>query len=374
MQDLDKAIALASKAIAIDTRSSKSNRRLADLLEGELSGFQVERIDFADPLGTEKSAIVAFRPGRGGPFLALSAHMDTVPPIGWQRDPFAATIEGGRLYGLGSCDMKGPLAVAVVTATGLDRDDPMMLLLTCDEETTKEGARRIVADSELLRRHVPAAIAVVEPTGLVPLRGHRVDIQFAAIAKGIQAHSSTAMGLNANINLIPFLCEMRDLYLQLRTDPGFQDPAYVPPWCDLNIIIDNHGTATNITPERASCLMKFRYSRAVDPAWVVERVTAAARRHNLALTVCPEGTPPELPVDHPLVRFATAISGADAEVGGFGSDASQFSVLSPSIVIGPGSMAQAHKPEEYVDIEQLRKALLIFHRLARGVSEGPERS
>lgn len=360
---LPEIVALATRLIALDTRSSRSNRALADLVAGELPGFAIERLDFTDPDGIEKSALVALR-GEADGCLAFSAHMDTVPPVGWARDPFAPAVADGRLYGLGSCDMKGPMAAAIVAARSLPADRPTMLLLTCDEETTKAGARRIVSQSQLLKDHPPAAILVVEPTGLRPLRGHRSDVQFTATARGIQAHSSTAMGLNANIALIPFLYEMRDLYLALRADPGLQDPSYLPPWCDLNIIVDNHGTATNITPPLATCRMKFRYSKAIDPAWVIERVEGAARRHGLDLVVRQEGTPPELPVDHPFVRLAAAVTAASPEVGAFGSDASQFASVAPTLILGPGSMEQAHKPEEFIDLGQLEHSIAIFHRLA----------
>lgn len=363
MSPLSEIVALASRLIALDTRSSRSNRALAECVAGELPGFAIERLDFTDPDGTGKSALVARR-GEAGGCLALSAHMDTVPPVGWTRDPFRPAIEDGRLYGLGSCDMKGPMAAAIVAARSLPADCATMLLLTCDEETTKAGARRIVSESRMLRAHPPGGILVVEPTDLRPLRGHRSDVQFTATARGIQAHSSTAHGLNANIALIPFLSEMRDLHLALRADPRLQDPSYVPPWCDLNIIVDNHGTATNITPPLATCRMKFRYSKAIDPAWVIARVEAAAHRYGLDLTVRQEGTPPELPADHPLVQLAAAATGAAPDVGAFGSDASQFAAVAPTLILGPGSMEQAHKPEEFIDLEQLARSVSIFQRLA----------
>lgn len=360
---LSEVIALASRLISFDTRSSCSNRGLADMIVSELPGFAIERLDFTDPDGIEKTALVALRGAASG-CLAFSAHMDTVPPVGWTREPFRPAIEDNRLYGLGSCDMKGPMAAAIVAARSLPADCAAMLLLTCDEETTKAGARRIVAESQMLKAHPPAGILVAEPTGLRPLRGHRSDVQFTATAHGIQAHSSTADGLNANIALIPFLSEMRDIYLTLRADPRFQDPSYTPPWCDLNIIVDNHGAATNITPALATCRMKFRYSKSIDPSWVIARVEAAAARHGLDLVVRQEGTPPELAVDHPLVRLAAAVTTASPAVGAFGSDASQFATVAPTLILGPGSMEQAHKPEEFIDLAQLERSITVFQTLA----------
>lgn len=358
-----EVVALASRLIALDTRSSRSNRLLADMIVSELPEFAIERLDFTDPDGIEKTALVALR-GEAGGCLAFSAHMDTVPPVGWTREPFRPEIQDNRLYGLGSCDMKGPMAAAIVAARSLPASRAAMLLLTCDEETTKAGARRIVAESQMLKAHPPAGIIVAEPTNLRPLRGHRSDVQFTVTARGIQAHSSTANGLNANIALIPFLSEMRDIYLELRSDPRLQDPSYTPPWCHLNIIVDNHGTATNITPSLATCRMKFRYSKAIDPSWVIERVEAAALRNGLDLVVRQEGTPPELAVEHPLVQLAAAVTTASPDVGAFGSDGSQFATVAPTLILGPGSMEQAHKPEEFINLVQLERSVAIFQKLA----------
>jgi acetylornithine deacetylase len=360
---LSEVIALASQLITLDARSSRSNRVLADMIIRELPEFAIERLDFTDPDGIEKTALVALR-GEASGCLAFSAHMDTVPPVGWTRDPSRPAVRDNRLYGLGSCDMKGPMAAAIVAARSLPAGRAAMLLLTCDEETTKAGARRIVADSQMLKAHPPAGILVAEPTELRPLRGHHSDVQFTATAHGIQAHSSTADGLNANIALIPFLSEMRDIYLALRADPRLQDSSYAPPWCDLNIIVDNRGTATNITAPLATCRMKFRYSKAIDPVWVIERVQAAARRQGLELVVRQEGTPPELPVEHPLVQLAAAVTTALPDIGAFGSDGSQFATVAPTLILGPGSMEQAHKPEEFIDLEQPERSITIFQQLA----------
>jgi acetylornithine deacetylase len=368
---MEDPLRLASRLIAIDTRSSRSNVELVDLLVVELKRFEVERLDFCDSEGIAKSVLVALAGASNDKApIALAAHMDTVPPIGWTRDPFKPAVEQGRLYGLGSCDMKGPLAAAVAAAHLSAASQQVILLLTCDEETTKAGARKIVADSVLLREKKPSAIFVVEPTEMAPLRGHRVDIQFIADASGIAAHSSTPDGVNANVALIPFLSDMRDLHHRLRSDPALQDPDYTPPWCDLNIIIDNYQTPMNATPARATCRMKFRYSRRIPAARVVETVEHSARQHGIALQVRWEGTPPELASDHPLVQHAERVSGVSSRLGAFGSDASQFGAVAPTLLFGPGSMSQAHRPDEYIDVMQLRQSVMVLTRLVSKYDAG----
>ncbi len=363
MTDVPALVAqLTHDLVAIDSRSFVSNLAIAERVERELSDFEVEHLDYADGNGVAKRALVAHRGPRGG--LALSGHMDTVPETGWQDNPWSGRIEAGRLYGLGSTDMKGPLAVAIVAARALSREIPITLLISADEETTKAGAREIALRSSLAKSAQPSGIAVIEPTRMVPMRGHRVHVQFTVVATGIQAHSSTGRGRNANWDLLPFLMEMRAIYEQLRKDTALQDPAYDPPFSDFNLVIDNHGTATNVTVPKATAGIKFRYSAKVDPAPIVELVRAAARRYGLALSEAREGDPPELPEDHPFVRLCSKLAGAAPGVAPYGTDASQLQGLAPCVIIGPSDIANAHCPDESVAIAELSAAVPILMQLA----------
>src|SRR5215472_11984274 len=303
---------LASDLVAIDSRSALSNHAIAERIEAELSGFELERIDYEDQRGVAKRALVAHRGPSGG--LALSGHMDTVPDTGWQSDPWSGAIRDGMLHGLGSADMKGPLAAAIVAAQALPASVPITLLITTDEETTKAGARAIARRSALARSTAPRGILVVEPTRMIPMRGHRVHVQFTAVATGVQAHSSSGRGRNANWDLLPFLTEMRAVYDRLRAEPALQDPAYDPPFSDFNLVLDNHGAAPNVTVPKATAIIKFRYSAKVDPTSIVDAVRDAARRYGLALSEAREGDPPELAPNHPFVALASKAAGAPAGV------------------------------------------------------------
>jgi acetylornithine deacetylase len=268
--------------------------------------------------------------------------MDTVPDTGWRSDPWSGRIENGRLFGLGSTDMKGPVAAAIVAARALPEHVPITLLLTTDEETTKDGAREIAQRSVLAKMARPRAILVVEPTKMVPMRGHRVHVEFTAVATGIQAHSSTGRGRNANWELLPFLMEMRAIHERLRKDPSLQDPAYDPQFSDFNLVVDNHGSAVNVTVPKATAIIKFRYSAKVDPRPVVDMVRAAAQRAGVTLT-------------------------AAAGVAPYGTDASELQALAPCVILGPGDIAQAHAPDECVSIADLAAAVPLFVQLAREI-------
>jgi acetylornithine deacetylase/succinyl-diaminopimelate desuccinylase-like protein len=364
---------LARDLVTIDSRSFVCNYPIADRIEAALAGFELERLDYRDRNGVEKRALVAHRgptaaaDAEGG--LALSAHMDTVPDTGWLSDPWSGRIADGRLFGLGSTDMKGPLAAAIVAATTLPAQVPITLLITTDEETTKAGAREIAKRSGLARAARPRAILVVEPTKMIPMRGHRVHVQFTAVATGVQAHSSTGRGRNANWDLLPFLLEMRTLHDCLRRDPGLQDPAYDPPFSDFNLVLDNHGSAVNVTVPKATAIIKFRYSARVDPRPVVDTVRAAAQRAGLALYEAREGDPPELAPNHPFVQLCSKAVGAPAGVAPYGTDASELQALAPCVILGPGDIAQAHTPDESVSIADLATAVPLFMRLAQACSE-----
>lgn len=365
MDHLPAVTVLAQDLVRIDSRSARSNHAVAHRIARELHGFEVERLDYADPSGVAKCVLVAAR-GTGG--LALSGHMDTVPDTGWQDDPWSGRIEGDILHGLGSTDMKGPVAALLVAARALPDSVPLALLITTDEESTKQGARLIVETSALAQRFAPRGILVAEPTGMVPMRGHRAHIAFTAVATGVQAHSSTGQGRNANWDLLPFLVEMRAVFDRLRDDPALQDADYDPPFSDFNLVLDNHGAAVNVTVPKATAQIKFRYSAGLDPKPVLDAVRGGAGRAGIALTEVREGSPPELPADHPLIRRAAALTGTAPRTAPYGTDASQLQALAPCVVLGPGDINQAHRPTEQASLSALAAAVPVFMQMAERVA------
>src|ERR1700676_4911869 len=352
---------LARDLVRIDSRSFVSNCPISERVEAELTGFELERLDYKDQCGVAKRVLVAHRGPPGG--VALSGHMDTVPDTGWSSDPWGGRIENGLVYVLGRGDMKGPVPALIVAARALPETVPITLLLTTDEETTKAGALEIVRSSQLVRSARPTAIVVAEPTKMIPMRGHRVHVQFTAIATGVQAHSSSGRGHNANWDLVPFLVEMRAIHERLRRETSLQDADYDPPFSDFNLIVDNHGTAVNVTVPKATATIKFRYSAKINPTPVVDAVREAARRAGLALSGAREGRPPELAHDHPFVTLCSEAVRAAPRVAPYGTDASELQALAPCVILGPGDIAVAHCPDESVAIADLAAAVPVFMRI-----------
>jgi acetylornithine deacetylase len=358
------ALKLLKDMVSIDSRSFVSNVEIANLVANELAGWELEFIDYLDNRQVKKTNIVAYNPASTST-VAFAGHLDTVPDTGWTRNPFELVMEGGRIYGLGTTDMKGPIAAFITAAKSLDPVAQPLLVFTADEEAGKQGVREVVARSEILNRlRPPKCFVVAEPTDLGLVRGHRVDIQFIAHAKGIQAHSSTGKGKNANISLVPFLSDLRDLHLRLRRDVTLHDTQYDPPFCDLNFVIDNYGAFPNTTVGLATCLVKFRYSKSFDPEFVMKEIRDSAAAHGVELTIKMEAAPPELDKKHSLVTTAERILGCRACVSGLGTEASEYSKLAPCLIYGPGHIECAHMPTEYIDEEQLYRSIETFRNLA----------
>jgi acetylornithine deacetylase len=364
---LEAVTALTRDLVRIDSRSFVSSLAIATTVEAALPGFAIERLDYADAAGVAKRTLVARR-GAGTGGLAFSGHMDTVPDTGWPDDPWSARLEDGVLHGLGSTDMKGPLAACIIAARTLPERVPVTLLITTDEETTKRGAHEIAVRSVLVREAKPAAILLAEPTLMRPMRGHRSHIIFTVTATGVQAHSSTGRGRNANWELVEFLVEMKALCRRLRGDTALHDPDYDPPFSDFNPVIDNFGAAVNVTVPKATLRIGYRYSAKIDPTPVVQAVRAAAARAGLALAEAAEPVPPELPADHPLIRRCVALTGEAARTAPYGTDACELQVLAPCVVLGPGDLAEAHTPTEKVHVADLAAAVPVFMQLAEQVA------
>jgi acetylornithine deacetylase len=365
MDHLDVVSRLAADLVRLDSRSFVSNLGVADRIEQELDGFEVERLDYLDAAGVAKRCLVAVR-GTGG--LALSGHMDTVPDTGWTDNAWSGRIDGDTLHGLGSTDMKGPVAAIIAAVRALPAAVPVALLLTTDEETTKQGAALIAERSQLARRFAPRAILVAEPTGMHPVRGHRSHIEFLATSTGVQAHSSTGRGRNANWALLPYLSALQAVFDRLRSDPTLQDQAYDPPFSDFNLVLDNFGTALNVTVPKAVARVKYRYSARIDPAPIVAAVREAAEAAGLALDVRQDAPPPELAEDHPWVRQCVALTGHAARTAPYGTDAAELQALAPCIIMGPGDIGVAHAPGEAVSLSELAAAIPVFMRLAEAVA------
>lgn len=362
---------LTSKLISFNSQTWTSNTELAQFISDFVNPFasEVESIDYIDSNGHPKvSLVVRIGEGQGG--LALSAHLDTVPGIGWDTDPWEARIVEDRLYGLGSCDMKGPLAcilLAARTYTGQETK-PLTLLLSTDEEIDTEGAKRIATESTILESVQPEYCVIAEPTGLEVAYSHKAAITFTGETQGKAAHSSTGEGINANIKMVPFLHDMWCIYKDLTENKEYIDPEFQPPFPDWNIVVNNFDTAPNVTVPISRCTVNFRYSPRLDPKPIVRRVEESALANEVELRYWSSGNPLFTPQNSSIVRRALEATGQNAAITvPYRTDACVLQSVLPCVVVGPGGYLQAHTVNEWISINQLHEAVQIYNTLVKSV-------
>jgi acetylornithine deacetylase len=365
MQAVDYARELVSRA----SPSRVSNRDVSDYVERVLRSldFETERVEYDDECGVRKVNVIG-RKGRGRGGLAFFGHTDTVAADDWaEGDPFTPAVRDGRLYGRGSCDMKGPVACMLAAAARFrpaDLKQPLYIVSTADEEVGYRGATEVVGRSEMFQEIKSARGIIGEPTRLEVVYAHKGVIGFTATARGRAAHSSTGLGLNANLAMIPFLAEMRRIHDELQTDPKHRNEEFDPPTPGWNIGVNDFNTPVNVTAPRSVATVYCRTMPGTDVDGIAERVRRAAREHGLDLEVVGTGRPMYTDPNSEFVRAVLAVAGRPKpHTVPYGTDGLAFSPHLPLVVCGPGDIAQAHTVEEWIALEQLDSGTELYRKL-----------
>lgn len=321
------------------------------------------------------------------PGVMLSGHSDVVPVDGqdWTLPPFAMTERDGKLYGRGAADMKGFIAAALsacIKASKMDLRTPLHLALSYDEELGCIGVRSLV-DMLNSSPQKPLLCIVGEPTGMQVATGHKGKIGARAFCKGREGHSALApLALNAIHLGCDFVAALRKEQERLATE-GARDGDYDIPYTTVHVGKMNAGVALNIVPNFCQVDFEIRNVAADDPEEILEGLKAeAARIAAAAKSIAPEAaidievfnTYPGLdtPVSSQAVAFVKSLTGANGTMKvAFGTEGGLFSrdVGTPTVVCGPGSMAQGHKPDEFVSVEQLRRCDEMLENLLHRLTE-----
>lgn len=364
-----------SELIRFDSVSSKSNVPVTDSVERTLKqmGFEIERLEYDDANGVRKASIVG-KLGKGAGGMAYFGHTDVVPASPWfsnEHGPFEPTVKEGRLYGRGSCDMKGSVAcmlAAVERIRVADLRQPIYVTCTADEEIGYGGARDIAKRSVLFREMVAGHSKGIigEPTHLEVVHAHKGTFGIVATSIGKASHSSTREGLNANLAMIPFLSEMKAIHDEVESDPAWQHPEFDPPVISWNIGINDFTYAGNITAPQSVCTVYFRPMPGQDPESLVARAQATAERCGLKFEVRNRAMP--LYVDPNCEFIQELVKLADrprATTVAYGTDGAMLTDLKQLAVLGPGHIAQAHTWDEWIALDQLDRGTAIYEKLIR---------
>ncbi len=375
------ALGYAQKLVAFESISRHSNVAVTDFAEQTLKelGFQTERLEYDDDHGVRKACVVG-KMGSGTGGLAYFGHTDVVPADPWffrDHGPFQPTVKDGRLYGRGSCDMKGSIACALAAAEQFPAERlrrPFYVTCTADEEIGYGGAQEVARRSQLFREMVAGKTCGIigEPTRLEVVYAHKGTYGFSALSHGRAAHSSTNQGINANLAMIPFLAEMKTIHDELERDPAWQNHEFDPPGVSWNIGINDHTSAVNITPPQSICTVYFRPMPGQDADRLMERARAAAERCGIEFKPGHRGKP--LYVD-PKSRFVTEVlrlaGKTKPRTVAYGTDGTMFGELENLVVLGPGDIAQAHTHDEWIDLGQLDQGTTLYARLIEHFCTSP---
>jgi len=362
------ALELARALVRMNTVSSGSNLELIHFIRDELARHGVQSTLTFDDEG--KKANLFATVGEGKPAgVIVSGHTDTVPWDGqaWSLDPLGAELREGRLYGRGSADMKSfiGLAVAQVPAfLAADLPFAVHLAFSYDEEVGGFGAPRLIADMQG-RGVMPLACIVGEPTGMVPALAHKGVYRWRCCIKGHAAHSSqTPQSVNAievGARVVGKLTDMSE-----RWRDGARYEGFDVPYTTGSVGVIEGGIADNIVPADCRFHYEFRNLPGTDAADMQREVRAFAASLEPAMrAVAPESgirfeTICEMPsflarADDPAVLLARRLANArQTTLVAFGTEAGLFQKAGvPTVVCGPGHIAQAHQADEYVSLEQL---------------------
>ena len=374
---------MLARLVSFDTTSRNSNLELIAFVRSWLDQHAIPYRVSTDPDGRKSNLHAIIGPQTAGG-IALSGHVDTVPVDGqaWSADPFALRRQDGKLFARGACDMKGFVAACLAAVPALKARDlpkPVHLFITYDEEVGCWGAQRLIEDvaASGLR---PDLCIVGEPTGMQPVLAHKLNL--GVTVRGKTGHSSEpAKGVNAVQAAGEAIAWVAAEARRLAKEGPFED-GFDPPHTTIHVGTVEGGTILNIIPEHAAFTMEWRHIPGDDPHLAMQRL----QRH-VAETIEPamhavdprtgfdweiqlEMPGLSLSPDHELTTLVKQLTGANATGKvSYGTEGGYYEKSGvPSIICGPGHIAQAHQPDEWIAESELAACDAFIRRLADRLS------
>jgi acetylornithine deacetylase len=374
---------MIGRLVAFDTTSRESNLALIDFVRDYLDRWRVKSELVYDTERRKANLYATLGPANEGGVM-LSGHSDVVPVDGqqWASDPFKLVERDGKLYGRGSADMKSFIAVALAKVPDFLAQPlavPIHLALTYDEEVGCLGVRTLIA--ALAPKDVKPRLCVIgEPTLMQPVIGHKGSRRLRCHVHGHEAHSSlTHRGVNAVETAAELVAHLKGMARKKRASGPF-DPAYDPPYTTIHTGIIAGGTAVNIVPRECRFDFEMRYLPEDDPSAIADELKRYAASLLPEMQAVSEeagiafeetnGVPAlSAKEGDEVVQLALALSGANGTGKvSFATEGGLFQQAGiPTVICGPGSIEQAHKPDEFIALDQVRQCEVFLDRLIERV-------
>lgn len=373
-KELQSAIDILATMVGFDTTSRNSNLELTDWACNYLSQYGARLCRVPSDDGQKTNLIASFGPNESGG-IVLSGHSDVVPidDQDWSTDPWQLTEKLGKLYGRGTCDMKGFSACFLALVPEIAKrtlKSPIHYALSYDEEVGCIGAPRMVA--KLAADFPTIDLCIVgEPTDMKVISAHKGIASFTVEVTGHEAHSSrTDMGVSAIMSAIPVLNFIAELGQSLARPNGL----FTPGGTSLTIGLVEGGTAVNILAHHCKFVFDIRFEPDFDLDNLIAQIYAKISEVDAEIKArAPEGgakiykrsrTPGlKLDISSKAESFARAITGDNEILAvAYAAEAGLFQGANiPTIICGPGSILQAHQADEFVEIAQLKKCIEFLH-------------
>jgi acetylornithine deacetylase len=380
---LSTATELLRALVGFDTTSSKSNLALISFVENYLKGHGVASTRVPSPDGTKADLFATIGPKCPGG-IGLSGHSDCVPVEGqrWTSDPFKLTLRDGKLYGRGSCDMKGFIAcvlAAVPSFKSRALKEPIHIIISYDEEVGCTGVRPLISRlGKNLPR--PRAVIVGEPTSMAVIDAHKRIDSYRTRVTGREAHSSMPeLGVNAVSAAAALIGELDRIGAAIASRE--HDARFRPPYSTVSVGTIEGGTAHNIVPKHCEFHWQVRSLPEASPAEVPRDLATFAETllpkmrgvtREVAIDTESQGSVPAFVAakGSEAVALALALTGADrTEAVSYTTEAGLFEEAGvPAVICGPGNIAHAHAANEYVAVDQLEACLAFLDGLAEALS------
>ena len=376
---------LLQTLVAFDTTSRESNLQLIEFVRDYLARFDVPCELIYNEQRSKANLFATIGPAQL-PGIVLSGHTDVVPVDGqpWSVAPFELTERDGKLYGRGTADMKGYIACVLALVPFLVKASlrlPVHIALSYDEEVGCLGVRSLLA--ELQQRPVKPMLCIIgEPTELKPVLGHKGKLAMRCDIHGQACHSAYApLGVNAIEYAAELISELGRIGTRLKA-PEHHDVRFDPPFSTVQTGVISGGKALNIVPADCRFDFEIRALPAHDPSEVAQSLQAYAEQHVLPrmravseqsdIRFSELSAYPGLATDarSEAAELIAAFCGS-REFGtvAFGTEGGLFDAVGiPTVVCGPGSMDQGHKPDEYVSLEQLTACDAMLQRMLLSIS------